>query len=221
MPLLKADKKALAKRYLQQVEEARNVVILKQEAIPVNAINKIRIALDEAQWSLQIVKKRVFLKGVQDSYEGASIDLLEGSIAILYSHNEEDQHAPLKVIHKYKKQWNKEEKSANFDYIGWRYDRDWKDSEYVSELASLPSKEELLSKLVYLLNHPVASLARALHAIGEQDEEPKEKPASDVSDDSESADQPTKTDSDESENNKETSEDAIDKSEEPKENEKE
>jgi large subunit ribosomal protein L10 len=38
----------------------------------------------------------------------------------------------------------------------------------VSEIADLPSKEELVGKFLFLLNHPISSFARVLNAIAEK-----------------------------------------------------
>ena len=76
MPLLKADKQALAKTYLQEVQQAKNIVVLTQSGIPVNEGNALRIALEDAQGKLQVVKKRVFLQGVSSEMHGATLDEL-------------------------------------------------------------------------------------------------------------------------------------------------
>ena len=42
------------------------------------------------------------------------------------------------------------------------------DEKEVMALASIPSKEQLVAQLLYVLNAPVASLARAFKAIAEK-----------------------------------------------------
>ena len=111
----------------------------------------------------------MFLKGVADDFQGASLDVMEGSIAVLYSYNEEDEHAPLKVINNFRKQWKKAKLDSTFDYVGGWYDTVWQDAAYVGELAALPSKEELVGKFLYMLNHPVSSFARVVKAIADKD----------------------------------------------------
>lgn len=93
---------------------------------------------------------------------------MEGSIVVLYTYNEDDVYAPLKVINKYKNKRKKEKKEYSFDYVGGRYEKSRKDRSFVTTLAMLPSKEELVGKLLFLLNHPVSSFARALQAIGDK-----------------------------------------------------
>jgi len=73
------------------------------------------------------------------------------------------------VIHKHAKLWKKEKQEYTIDYVGGWYDAIWQDKSYVTELAALPSKEELVGKFLYMLNHPVSSFARVLKAIADKD----------------------------------------------------
>lgn len=180
MPLLKADKKALAKTYLQEVQQAKNIVVLTQTGIPVNEGNALRIALEDAQGKLQVVKKRVFLQGVQAEMLGATLDELAWSIAVLYSYNETDEHAPLKVINTHKKKWIKEKRKFGMEYVGGWYTKAWQQAGYVTELANLPSKEELVGKFLFLLNHPVSGFARVLQAIADKQWAPEATPVAAV-----------------------------------------
>jgi ribosomal protein L10 len=44
-------------------------------------------------------------------------------------------------------------------------EKNWKEGSYVTEIASLPSKEELISKLLFLLKYPVGSFARVINEV--------------------------------------------------------
>jgi large subunit ribosomal protein L10 len=171
MPLLKADKKKLAKQYLEKMQGATNIVILSHEGIPVNEMNAVRMDIADAQGVLQSVKKRVLLKAVDGNYDGLTEEALQGSVMVIYSHNEDDQHAPLKVIAKHKKIWKKEKNEFGFDFVGGWYDNAWQGADFVTELANLPGKEELIGKFLFLLQYPISSFARGLQAIADKDGE--------------------------------------------------
>jgi hypothetical protein len=49
MPLLKAQKKELAKSYLEKLQGGRNVTVLSFDKIPVNEVNKLRMQVVDAQ----------------------------------------------------------------------------------------------------------------------------------------------------------------------------
>ncbi len=170
MPLLKDGKKKLAKNYVGVMQQAKNVVVIKHQWIPVNEINQMRMDLADAEWILQVVKKRVLLKWIEGNFEGLTLDQMDGSVALLLSENEWDEHAPLKVMQKHLKKWKKEKKEFTIEYVWWWYEgAEWKDNTFVQELADLPSKEELIGKFLFMLNHPVSSLARAIKAIADKD----------------------------------------------------
>jgi ribosomal protein L10 len=61
----------------------------------------------------------------------------------------------LKIVENYKKEWKKEKAPSKLNYLwGW-FDGAWQDAEYVSVLASLPSKEELVWKFLYMVKYPL------------------------------------------------------------------
>jgi hypothetical protein len=84
----------------------------------------------------------------------------------LYAH--ENEFGPLKVINKYLKEFKKENKGSEFSFVGGWFEKKWQDGEYVNELANVPTKEELLSKLCYLFNYPLQSFACVLSEIAKK-----------------------------------------------------
>jgi ribosomal protein L10 len=86
----------------------------------------------------------------------------------LYSH--ENEFGPLKVINKYLKEFKKENKWSEFSFIGWWFEKKWQNGEYVNELANVPTKEELISKLCYLFNYPLQWLAVVVNEIAKKQE---------------------------------------------------
>lgn len=169
MTLVRKDKEKLMEKYKKNLEWAKNIVVLKQFGLPVNDINMVRMDVEETKWKLMVVKKRIFLSIVHNwGYQWWELDNLEDSIIVLYSY--EDEFSPLKVIAKYAKQWKKEERKYGFEYLGWWFDNSWKEKEYVAELASMPTKEELVWKFMFLLNYPIQGLAVALDQIAKKKE---------------------------------------------------
>jgi ribosomal protein L10 len=73
------------------------------------------------------------------------------------------------VINKYLKEFKKDKDSnASYEFLGGFFDKEWKDGNYVDMLANVPSKEESLSKLVWLLNYPVQHFAAVLKSVAEK-----------------------------------------------------
>jgi len=84
-------------------------------------------------------------------------DILLGQIAIAFS--DEDPTAPAKVIKEFKKN------NDCLDIVGVYFDGVLCDPDKYKELANLPTKEELLGKLVGGLNYPMNTLASTLNSL--------------------------------------------------------
>ncbi len=169
MAITRKKKEELLRSYEQLLDSAKNVVVMKQSNIPVNEINKVRMAIAEDGWKLQVVKKRLFLKALKGRwYEDIDLKVLEWSVIVLYSL--EDEFKPLKALHKVIKKWKKEKQPYSMEYIGGYYDKQWKDVEYVKAIAELPTKEELIGQFAFLLKWPVQAFAMNLKQIAEKKE---------------------------------------------------
>ena len=84
-------------------------------------------------------------------------DILLGQIAIAFSN--EDPTSPAKVIKKFKKD------NDCLDVVGVYFDGQLYDPDKYKELANLPSKEELLGRLLGDLNYPMNTLASTLNSL--------------------------------------------------------
>lgn len=95
------------------------------------------------------------MKALADSgYEDVNVDVLDQSVALLCAYD--DEYAPLKVVANKNKEYQADKAiEYGFDYIGGWFDKQWFDGEYVSELANIPSKDELIGKFLYLLKYPM------------------------------------------------------------------
>lgn len=170
MPLSKKDKTQLVELYQKKLWVAQNVIVLRQKNISVNDINDLRIQTEEQYSQFNVVKKKIFLKSLQETwYESIDLSVLEWSVILLYL-NTAENYNPLKFIDKYIQKNRKEQKIWSFDFIGWWFDKSRKDANYVQTLATLPSKEELVSKLLYLLKFPIQGTAAVLDKIREKKE---------------------------------------------------
>lgn len=174
MALTRKEKKKLLDSYKELLEKSKNVVVMKQDSIPVNEINKVRMDVVDNWWKLQVVKKRLFLMALKESgYEQVDLNKLEGSVIVLYSLD--DEFKPLKALHKIIKWWKKNKAPYKLEYLGGFYDKQWKDADYVKDIAELPTKEELIGKFAFLIKFPVQAFAMNLKQIAEKKSEENDK----------------------------------------------
>lgn len=167
MTITKEKKHQLLAKYTADLSNAKNTVIVQQKAIPVNVANQIRIDLKETQGTMNIIKKRIFLRALKDAgLEQVDVSTLEGPVFALYA--QENEFGPLKIINKYLKEFKKDNKGSEFSFIGGWFEKQWQSGDYVNELANVPTKEELIAKLCYLFNYPLQSFACAVSEIAKK-----------------------------------------------------
>ena len=168
MTISKEKKVELVKQYVQDLQSAKNAVVLQQSWIPVSTVTKIRKAVLEAGGKYNVIRKNLFKLALKDAgYQEVADNDLEWSVVVLYAN--EDEYSPMKVVNKYAKEFAADkELKANVKFLGGWYDKQWHDWAYVTELANIPSKEELLSKLAYLFNYPLQSVACVIDQIAKK-----------------------------------------------------
>lgn len=166
MAISKEKKWVLIKEYVDAISHANGVVVVQQSGVSVNDITEMRRSLLSSGAKFVVVRKRLFLRAVKEAgLQDIDINTLDGSIAVLFGGD--DDMAPLKIVNTIAKRLKKE-KVWLLKFLWAWYDKDWKDGDYVTELANVPSQEESLSKLVYLLNYPVQHFAATLKALAEK-----------------------------------------------------
>ena len=164
MTISKEKKVELVKQYVQDLTSAKNVVVLQQSGLPVTLSTEMRKEVIAASGKYNVVRKKLFLLALKEAgFDAVAESDLDGS--------NDDEYAPMKVVNKYAKQVaGTKELSASIKFLGAWYDKKWHDSDYVTELANIPSREELLSKLAYLFNYPVQSFAAVVDQIAKKAE---------------------------------------------------
>jgi large subunit ribosomal protein L10 len=167
MAITKEKKQQLVKQYVSDLKSAQNVVIVQQSGISVNTSSDMRKGVLGADGAFNVVRKRLFMRALAEAgYETVAIDQLEGPIGVLYANS--DAYGPLKVVNKFAKEFVKDKSASSFKFLGAWYEKKWYNGEYVSELANVPSKEELLSKLAYLFNYPLQSFACVVNEVAKK-----------------------------------------------------
>jgi large subunit ribosomal protein L10 len=167
MAISKDKKKELIDAYVSDLKVAQNVVIVQQSGVSVNTSSDVRKQVLGAEGKFNVVRKRLFLRALEAAgYETVDIEKLEGPIGVLYATS--DEYGPLKVVNKFAKEFVKDKSDSSFKFLGAWYDKKWHDGAYVTELANVPSKEELISKLAYLFNYPLQSFACVVNEVAKK-----------------------------------------------------
>lgn len=159
MSLNLEDKKAVVAEVAAKVTTAQTIVIAEYRGTTVASLTELRSRARKQDVYLRVLKNSLARRAVAGSrFEGLS----EHMVGPLIYGISEDPVAAAKVLNDFSKIDNKIVIKAG------SYEGQVLNANAVQELASIPSREELLSKLLFVMQAPVASFARGLAALAEK-----------------------------------------------------
>ncbi|WP_024301212.1 50S ribosomal protein L10 [Pseudogulbenkiania sp. MAI-1] len=159
MSLNLEDKKAVVAEVSAQLAGAQTLVIAEYRGIEVGSMTQLRAKARENGVYLRVLKNTLVRRAVADTAFAGLADQMVGPLVYGIS---ADPVAAAKVLQQFAKQDDKIVIKAG------SYDGKVLDAAQVAELASIPSREELLSKLLYVMQAPMAGFARGLAALAEK-----------------------------------------------------
>ena len=147
----------------EQIKNSVACVLVDYKGITVEDDTKLRKALREAGVKYSVEKNSILRFAFKEC--GWDFDeYLEGTTAIALS--ESDQTAPARVLGKYA-----EDSNGKFIIKAGFVEKDKFDATGVMALSKIPSKDTLLSMLLYTLQAPVQKLAATLQALSDSKSE--------------------------------------------------
>jgi large subunit ribosomal protein L10 len=147
-------KEELVKDLAAKLKASKAVVFSDYKGLEVKDMTAMRRELRAAGIELKVLKKTLINLAFKDAGIEMDIKKLEGQIAIAVSSG--DEVAAAKIIAKAAKA------NENLKIVGGILGVKELTAEEVNALAKLPSKEELLAKLVGTLNAPVSGFVNVL-----------------------------------------------------------
>ncbi|KAB2920903.1 MAG: 50S ribosomal protein L10 [Dechloromonas sp.] len=156
------DKKAVVAEVSAQVANAQTIAIAEYRGIEVGDLTVLRKKARESGVYLRVLKNTLVRRAVEGTPFAGLAEHMVGPL--IYSVST-DPVAAAKVLNDFAKTNDKLVLKAG-SYAGKVLDKAG-----VQALASVPSREELLSKLLYVMQAPVAGFVRALDALAKQREE--------------------------------------------------
>lgn len=156
------DKKAVVSEIAAQLANAQTVVLAEYRGVAVGEITALRSKARKAGVYLRVLKNTLGRRAVADT---PFADLAAHMVGPLIYGISEDAVASAKVLNEFAKGNNKLVLKAGC------YGGKVLDEAGVKSLASIPSREELLAKLLGVMQAPVSGFAGALAALAKKREE--------------------------------------------------
>ena len=155
------DKKAIVAEVSAQVAAAQTIVVAEYSGIEVTHLTKLRAQARKSGVYLRVLKNTLVRRAVAGSQFAALAGQMTGPLIYAIS---EDPVAAAKVLNDFAKTNDKLVLKAG-SYAGKVLDKAG-----VQALASIPSREELLAKLLGVMKAPVSGFAVALGQLAKQRE---------------------------------------------------
>lgn len=167
----KAAKQVVIDEIKERFDNSVSVVVVDYLGITVAEADELRRSLKDAKVKFTVYKNSLVKRAIAGSdYEGLG-EYLKGSSAFAFC--EEDATASARILKKAIKKYNKMEFKAGV------VDGQIYDAAQVQELASIPSKEELIARFMGSIQAPISKFVRTMQAIVDAsgEEVPAEAPA--------------------------------------------
>ena len=170
MALTKAQKVEVLNNLKKLLENAKSVGFTSNSGLSVEEITNLRKSLREVNATFTLAKKTLIKLAFKEVYNVELDDsLLPGQIALVISN--EDAVAGLGKVNAFRKEVK--------DKVEWAwgyFEGEVKNAEEIAQIASMPSRETLLWRLVGSMQSPLSSLARFFDAAAKElDEKGKSK----------------------------------------------
>lgn len=152
-----SQKKEVVERLAKEFSEAEISILVNYKGIDVLKMTELRSQLRKEGIRIEVVKNSLLSRASEGTDAALMKDFYKGPNAIVFSKN--DPVAPAKILINFAKDNEKLEIKAGA-LAGKLLD-----IEEIKQLAKLPSKEELLGKLVYTLNAVPTSFVNVLSGV--------------------------------------------------------
>jgi large subunit ribosomal protein L10 len=155
--LKRSEKENVVEALKEKFSKAEAVVLTDYRGLDTTAMNELRVQLREVSVEYQVVKNTLMLRASEGTDMALLKDHFVGPSAVAVSY--EDPVAPAKVLTKFGKDHPALEIKAGV-LAGKAID-----VEGIKQLSKLPSREELLSKLLSVFNGPARSFVSVLSGV--------------------------------------------------------
>lgn len=157
MALSRTRKEELLQSYEDGLAKADHAFLLGYKGISVPQVTDLRDKVRESGGTYVVVKNTLALRAIDGKALGELKEQFVGPTAVVFSDG--DVVALAKALTQFQKD------VPVIEFKGGVVNSQAIEAEQVKDIAALPSREELIAKLLFLLQSPVTRFARVLNAI--------------------------------------------------------
>ena len=144
-------------------ERAESVVVIDYIGITVAEADEMRRKLREANVDYTVYKNTLVKRAIAGTDNESLAEILDGPSAFAFSYD--DATAPARVLNDSIKAYKK------MEFKGGIVEGEFYDKDAIQQIASIPSRDVLISKFMGSIQSPISSFARVVKQIAEAKEE--------------------------------------------------
>mgnify|MGYP006287446203 CR=1 FL=1 len=154
MAITKEQKKEVVESLKEGLQKQKAAVFVGVEGLEAADLFELRSRLKENECKISVVKKTLMNRAFSEEKIEMDAQNLEGQAALILGF--EDPISPAKIAYNFTKE------NENLKIIGGLFENKFIDSEEIISLAKIPSKEELLAKVVGSISSPLSGFVNVL-----------------------------------------------------------
>ncbi|MGI6484632.1 MAG: 50S ribosomal protein L10 [Candidatus Dojkabacteria bacterium] len=154
MAKTRSQKTELLEKYKDILKNKSGYLLVNSDKIDTATVTKLKVELKDLDANYAVVKNSIFKVALQEENQPLEAQNIDGPTAIIYF--ESDPTGPAKLV----KETQKE--TELLDAKGGVFEGQFLSEERVMQLAEIPSKEVLLSKLVGSMSAPLSGFMNAV-----------------------------------------------------------
>lgn len=155
-------KKPIVDEIIENLKDAKSAVIADYRGLTVEQDTQLRKQMREAGVVYKVYKNTMIKRAIEGTEFEALTPDLEGPTAIAIS--KDDATAPARILFNFAK------KAEALELKSGVVEGTFYDNKAIAVIATIPSREELLSKLLGSIQSPVTNFARVIKQIAEKKE---------------------------------------------------
>lgn len=152
--LTKTQKKKIIDELADKIKRQKILIFTNIAGVKVGGIQKLRRELKKEEVEYKVVKKTLINLALKQAKQEVDTSSFTGSSALAFGYQEPV--LPAKIIYNFSKE------HPNLKILGGLMENRFLTPEEVIELAKIPSKQELIAKLIGSIQAPVSGLVNVL-----------------------------------------------------------
>lgn len=149
----KRSQKEVALQQLDELLDSKGVVFFNYGNLKMQQFEELRKNLRNESGKLTVAKRRILLLALKNKQIAMDETLIDGAVAVAVGN---DEVTPAKIVASFKKD------NEQVEMYGGLLEQAFIDKSQVEYMATLPTKQELLAKMVGSLNAPLSGLVNVL-----------------------------------------------------------